>query len=145
MAPLPSCRLNAQRAFAYVGIDFASPFPILFSRGRGAKTTKGYIAIFICMVIKAVHIEAASDLTTEAFLAAYVRFVACRGLWERIYSDNGTTFKGAAALLKKLFIASSPELWQIVEALADHGRQWYFIPPRAPHFERIMGGSGAQI
>ena len=63
MAPLPAGRLIPQRPFAVTGLDYAGPLPVLFSKGRGAKTTKGYVAIFICFVIRAIHIEIVSDLT----------------------------------------------------------------------------------
>ena len=84
--------------------------------------------------IKAVHIEVVSDLTMEAFLAAFSRFVARRGLFLRVYSDNGTTFKGAAVELTRLFHKSSVEMKKISSALAEQGIAWNFIPPRAPHF-----------
>lgn len=134
MAPLPACRLTSVRPFAYTGIDFAGPFPLRFSKGRGAKSIKGYIAIFVCLSIKAVHIEVVSDLTTDAFLAAFARFVARRGLCLRMYSDNGTTFKGAAAELRRLFAQSSAEMTKIAGTLSAQGTAWEFIPPRAPHF-----------
>ena len=86
------------------------------------------------MAVKAVHIEVVSDLTTEAFLAAYSRFVVRRGLCSVVFSDNGTNFKGAAVELAKLFDASSAEMKRIVGAFAEQGTQWSFIPPRAPHF-----------
>lgn len=134
MAPLPPERLLPGRPFAITGLDFAGPFPILFSKGRGAKTTKGYVAIFVCFAIKAVHIEVVSDMTTEAFMAAYSRFTARRGLYSILYSDNGTTFKGAAAELKRLFAQSSSFTQEIFPQLSTLGTEWRFIPPRAPHF-----------
>ena len=33
---------------------------------------KTYICLFVCLVVKAVHLELVSDLTTEAFVAAVV-------------------------------------------------------------------------
>ena len=134
MAPLPAYRLTPQRVFTSVGMDYAGPFDILFSRGRGAKTTKGYVLIFICMVVKATHIEIVSDLTTQAFLAAFSRFTARRGQCATVYSDNGTTFKGAAAELRSLFAQRSSFSAEIAEVLAQKGIDWCFIPPRAPHF-----------
>lgn len=55
------------------------------------------------MVIKAVHIEVVSDLTIAAFLAAFKRFVARRGLCHTLYSDNAMNFRGADAELRRLF------------------------------------------
>ena len=134
MAPLPVDRLAPGRPFSIIGLDYAGPFPILFSKGRGAKSTKGYVAIFICVIVKAVHIEVVSDLTSESFMAAYSRFSARRGLSSTIYSDNGTTFKGADAELKRLFNQSSMFSKEVFSHLAARGTDWKFIPPRAPHF-----------
>ena len=107
IVPLPAERLAQGRPFAITGLDYAGPFPILFSNGRGAKSSKGYVSILICLSIKAIHIEVVSDLTTEAFMSTYSRFVARRGLCSVLYSDNGTTFKGADAELRRLFRQTS--------------------------------------
>ena len=107
MAPLPSARLIPQRPFNVVGMDFAGPFDILFSRGRGAKTTRGYVLVFICLIIKDTHVEIASDLTTQAFLIAFARFTARRDRCATVFSNNSTTFKGAAAELRSLFAQHS--------------------------------------
>lgn len=80
-------------------MDYAGPIDIRMSKGRGCKSYKGYISIFVCLCTKAVHIEAVSDLTSTAFIAAYRRFVSRRGLPSNMYSDNGTNFVGAAKLL----------------------------------------------
>ena len=95
MAPLPADRLAPGRQFAIICLDYAEPFPILFSKGRGANLTKGYVAIFICLIVKAVHIQVVSDLTSESSMAAYSRFSDRCGLSSTIYFDNGTTFKEA--------------------------------------------------
>ena len=119
---------------ALTGIDFTGPFSIRMSKGRGAKSTKGYLAVFVCMAVRAVHLEVVSDLTTDAFLAAFAQFTARRGVCSKIFSDNGTTFKGAASELSRLFDATSPELQRMVGQLGSQGTSWEFIPPRAPHF-----------
>ncbi|XP_031781370.1 uncharacterized protein LOC116416580 [Nasonia vitripennis] len=118
IAPLPSYRVTPQRVFAYTGLDYVGPFPILFSKGRGAKSTKGYIAIFVCMVVRAVHIEVVSDLSTAAFLAAFRRFTARRGLCRMVFSDNGTNFKGTAIEIDKLFQRASSVSQEVAAALA---------------------------
>ena len=55
------------------------------------------------MSVKAVHLELVPDLTSEGFLKALKRFIARRGLPNRIYSDNGTNFVGAKNDLIELF------------------------------------------
>ncbi|XP_063979909.1 uncharacterized protein LOC135163932 [Diachasmimorpha longicaudata] len=51
-----------------------------------------------------------------------------------MYSDNATTFVGAASVLKTLYNQPSRENLEIQAALATQGTQWSFSPPRAPHF-----------
>ena len=134
MAPLPAIRTASQRAFLCVGLDYAGPFVVKCSKGRGIKTTKGYVAIFVCLVVKAVHIEIVSDLTTDSFLAAFHRFTFRRGHCKIVYSDNATTFKGAAAEIKRQFQATTSMSVEIAAQVARDGTTWSFIPPRAPHF-----------
>ncbi|XP_045489248.1 uncharacterized protein LOC123690182 [Pieris rapae] len=69
MGDLPEARCNPVRPFKHTGVDFTGFIMIKSSKGRGMKCTKGYIAVFICMATKAVHLEVVSDLTTSAFLA----------------------------------------------------------------------------
>ncbi|GFV94982.1 uncharacterized protein TNCV_1029801 [Trichonephila clavipes] len=68
MGDLPTHRVTPSRPFSVCGVDYAGPINILRYRGRGAKTTKGYIALFVCFVTKALHLELVSDLTSEALL-----------------------------------------------------------------------------
>ncbi|GFY18419.1 integrase catalytic domain-containing protein [Trichonephila clavipes] len=56
-------------------------------------------------VVKAIHLELVSDLTTEAFLAALKRFAARRGRPIEIHSDNGGNFVGANNELRKILKA----------------------------------------
>lgn len=137
MGPLPAVRLTPARPFTSTGLDYAGPISVLFSKGRGAKSTKGYVSIFICMVTRAIHIEIVSDLTVDAFLAAYSRFCARRGVCSTLYSDNATTFKGAASELNNLFKKSTSFTEKVVDRLAAQGTKWIFIPPRAPHFDGL--------
>ncbi|XP_018404101.1 PREDICTED: uncharacterized protein LOC108780784 [Cyphomyrmex costatus] len=105
MADLPKDRLQGTvRPFAISGIDYAGPIQIRKGRRRGRiSLTKGYIALFVCFHTKAVHLEAVTDLTTEAFLAALRRFTSRRGLCTTLYSDNATNFVGAARELKEIY------------------------------------------
>jgi hypothetical protein len=124
MAPLPSHRVQQLKPFQCVGVDFAGPFAVTQIRRRGAKSTKAYLCLFVCFTTKAVHLELASNLSTEVFLASLRRFIARRGRCTRIVSDCGTNFKGAAREIQKLMRAAA-EQEQII---------WEFNPPSAPHF-----------
>ncbi|XP_014216261.1 uncharacterized protein LOC106645025 [Copidosoma floridanum] len=134
MGQLPTARVTPTRPFAATDLDYAGPVPVLFSKGRGAKSTKGYIAIFIRMITRAIHIEIVSDLSSEAFLAALAHFCARRGTCSVIFSDNATTFKGASSELDRLFQQSSNFTVEVNDQLSTKGIKWSFIPPRAPHF-----------
>jgi len=69
---------------------------------RKSRTFKIFIAVFVCFSTKAVHLKVVSDLSTDAFLAAFDRFVARRGLPNDVYSDCGTNFVGADKQLRSL-------------------------------------------
>ncbi|KAH0818916.1 hypothetical protein GEV33_003874 [Tenebrio molitor] len=60
------------RVFLNCGIDYAGLIHIKEGRGRGKRSVKAYIAIFVCFVTRATHSELESDCTAEAFINAYV-------------------------------------------------------------------------
>ncbi|KAL0803354.1 hypothetical protein ABMA28_017417 [Loxostege sticticalis] len=101
MGDLPEARVNQASPFYHTGVDYTGFVEIKANKGRGSKTLKGYIAIFICMVTKAVHLELVTDLTSSAFLAALRRMAARRGAPRHLYSDNGTNFVGANRALQE--------------------------------------------
>ncbi|GFX45687.1 integrase catalytic domain-containing protein [Trichonephila clavipes] len=86
----------------FCGIDYAGPVLIKCNKGRGTKSTKGYIALFVCLATKAIHIEAVGDLTTDSFIAALRRFSASCGAPRHIHSDNETNFVGARRKLDEI-------------------------------------------
>ncbi|XP_045497496.1 uncharacterized protein LOC123695635 [Colias croceus] len=135
MGELPAMRVNQNRAFLNSGVDYAGPIYLKTSRGRGHHCTKGYICLFVCMSTRAIHLEAVTDLTAQAFIAAFRRFVARRGHCENLWSDNGTNFVGAAKELRELFDKGQANITSEVAAiLANDGTTWHFIPPRMPNY-----------
>ncbi|XP_014210612.1 uncharacterized protein LOC106640941 [Copidosoma floridanum] len=115
MAPLPQSRVTSFHAFSRLGIDYAGLFHVLAAKGRGVRTTKGYIAIFVCLTTKALHLELVGNLSTVSFFAALTRFSA------------DTELRDALHLAE--------HWWDLVaSALADQGIEWHFIPLGAPHF-----------
>lgn len=109
------------RPFVSVGIDYAGPIPIRESRRKGKlPISKAYIAVFMRLTTKAVNLELVSQLTTEAFLLAFHRFTARRGISSQICSDNATNFVDANQLLKEIyqFIVSNQD--EIAIDLAKH-------------------------
>jgi len=134
MGQLPVDRVRAARPFWSAGVDYAGPIQLRASKGRGIKSFKGYVCLFVCMATKAVHLEAVSDLTTASFIAAFHRFVARRGHCARLASDNGTNFRGADRELREMFNAAAEFYKDCRAQLATDGTEWSFIPPSAPHF-----------
>lgn len=135
MGDLPQVRVTPARPFQNSGVDFAGPLYVLMSRGRGAKQSKAYIAIFVCMATKAIHLELVGDLTSESFIGAFRRFVARRGRCTHLYSDQGRNFVGANKELAEAFKHAQLELpGHLVEILSSDGTQWHFIPPYSPNF-----------
>lgn len=129
MADLPAVRTTPAPAFRHTGVDYAGPITLKMSRNV---TTKGYIAVFVCMVYKAVHLELVSRLDSDAFVAALTRFVNLRaGSVQHMYSDNGTNFVKANRELQE-----AVEIWQdhkVMNHLRSQSIEWHFNTPLAPH------------
>ncbi|XP_015123777.1 uncharacterized protein LOC107045884 [Diachasma alloeum] len=103
MGQLPATRVSPARAFLHTGVDYAGPFAILKWRPTNAQPGSVHIAVFVCFTTSAVHLELVNRQTTEAFLGAYKRFTGRRGIPAVMYSDNATTFVGAADQLERLY------------------------------------------
>ncbi|XP_044598360.1 uncharacterized protein LOC123274683 [Cotesia glomerata] len=122
------------RPFLHTGVDYAGPFMLKTWRGRNAREYKAYIALFVCESTSAIHLELVTDYTTNAFIAAYKRFTARRGICATLRSDCGTNVRGADSELRNLFSSTSKQLGKLASLLANDGTQWLFNPPSAPHF-----------
>lgn len=136
MASLPRDRVLSSRPFLKVGIDYGGPFSLKSSRIRKAPIIKGYLAIFICMATKALHIEVVTSLSTESFIMTFKRFISRRGNPSVVYSDNATNFLGARNQLKELrdFFKNTKHSDEIKEYFAKNETEFRFIPPRSPHW-----------
>ncbi|XP_011859009.1 PREDICTED: uncharacterized protein LOC105556522 [Vollenhovia emeryi] len=136
MGDLPKSRVSNTTPFDNTGIDFCGPFYIKEKKYRNQKRIKVYVCVFVCMAVKAVHLEIVSDMTTDGFLAALRRFIARRGIPTRVYSDNGTNFAGANNHLRELYVLfnSDEHRNRTNRFSVEHHITWHFIPPIAPHF-----------
>lgn len=105
--------------------------------GRGSRSIKCYINLFVYLTTKAIHFEAVTSLTTAAFLAALRRFTARRGKPQNIYSDNGTTFQGANKELQNFCEWLQISQNQISKLIDNQGIHWHYIPPYSPNLGRI--------
>jgi len=72
---LPLTRVTVVRPFLNAGTDYVGPFEIKSGNTRNKTTSKCYVALFICMATKAIHLELVFNLTSEAFIAALKRFI----------------------------------------------------------------------
>ena len=56
IASLPSYRVVSSAPFSKSGVDIAGPF-LIHQRGRGNRSFKTFLAVFVCFPPKAVHLE----------------------------------------------------------------------------------------
>ncbi|XP_020296284.1 uncharacterized protein LOC109861165 [Pseudomyrmex gracilis] len=136
MGALPAGRVTVSRPFSHCGVDYAGPVVLREGKRRNAKNHKAYVSVFVCFATRAVHLELVSDLTSDAFIGAFKRFISRRGRPSHMYSDNGTTFVGARGQLKELysFYCNQQTQSDVERFLCEQEISWNFIPPNAPHF-----------
>nr|CAI5869037.1 unnamed protein product [Callosobruchus analis] len=136
MGALPKDRVTMCRPFLRTGIDFAGPITIKESRLRKSIQYKSYIAVFVCMTTRAIHLELVTSLSTPAFMCTLKRSMARRGNPSIIYSDNATNFKGASNQLNELYVffENKNNLDTIQAQLGESRIRWKFIPPSSPHW-----------
>ncbi|XP_031629044.1 uncharacterized protein LOC116344589, partial [Contarinia nasturtii] len=133
MSELPADRVQVGKPFLNTGVDYAGPFELkmIDKEGKDVIKRKCWIAVFVCLKTRAIHLDIITDLTTIAFIACYERFIGRRGRCLRMYSDNGTYFVGAEKELKKAI-----EKWTgkpAMDHLCQKGTEWHFMVPAAPH------------
>ncbi|XP_048479524.1 uncharacterized protein LOC125488579 isoform X1 [Plutella xylostella] len=144
MGSLPASRVTStNRAFVRVGVDFAGPIDVKLSRVRRSVIGKGYICVFVCFTTKAIHLELASDLTTDTFLACLRRQISRRGLMTEIHCDNASTFKGANNQLNELYKLQSSQnhRQQVYNFASQQGIQFHYIPCYSPTYGGIWESS----
>ncbi|XP_036347887.1 uncharacterized protein LOC118757238 [Rhagoletis pomonella] len=127
MGQLPVDRLTPYvRPFRYTGVDYCGPFFVTIGRRR----EKRWVALFTCLTVRAIHLELAEDLSTDAFIICIRNFINHRGTPVRMRSDNGTNFVGAQKLLRveeRLF-----DFNRIEQDCAERGIEWIFNCPANP-------------
>ena len=58
LPPSPSFRVREAPVFAYNGVDYAGPLHI--KKAESAESTKVWICLFTCCVVRAIHLEVVS-------------------------------------------------------------------------------------
>lgn len=104
------------------------------STRKNSPLQKAYCAVFLCCSIKAIHCELVSNLANAAFIAVFKRMISRRRKISNLYSDNGTNFVDSNRELKVLDQQHKADYNEIVNAFAQDGFNWHFIPPNSIHF-----------
>ena len=129
--PLPEFRVTQSTPFAFTGLDYAGP---LYLKGTGDKV---WVCLFTSCATKALHLDLVVDMTTEAFIRCFKRFVARRGIPRVIISDNSKTFKSADKVIAE--ILNHPEIEELISGIRV---KWNFNLEKAPwwggFFERLV-------
>lgn len=131
MGDLPKERMMVALPFTYCGVDHFGPINLKRFEGRCKTIIMGYVAVFVCMTTKMIHLECCTDLTTQKFIWALTRFSSIYRTPEKVFSDNGRTFVGANNELRK--IAESWQSKEMCDWITENYIQWKFITPRAPN------------
>ena len=130
MAPLPASRIDDPTCYRVVACDLFGPLNIKRFENSQKTFSKVWGCVFTCLHSRGVHLELLNSQSTEAFLDAFRKFSARKGLPSIIYSDNGTNFKAAEKELKALFKSVN---WKTVQDSArKRGVQWIFSTPASP-------------
>lgn len=132
MGNIPKFRLQQVKPFLIAGVDYAGPIILKSSVTRQTVPTHAYLCLFVCMTTKALHLELASDLSTETFLMAFCRFISRRGPVEQMHSDC----IGASKYFQPVdnFVQSTDYQNECTKYLSAPNISWHFNPPSAPHF-----------
>lgn len=128
MANLPKARIEEDPPFANSGLDVFGPF--IVNNGKHTRRTSGekkvWVAIFVCLVSRAVHLEFISALDTNAFRNALQTFIAIRRTPKIIRSDNGTNI-----------VSTKSQVFNTLRNnLERQNIEWLFNPSCASHFGR---------
>jgi hypothetical protein len=140
MAPLPDFRIPSEgdriAPFEVAAMDVAGPLSTKVGRGRALQ--KRWVLVLRCAKMSAVHFELLADLSCDAFLRAFHRFLSVRPKPKKLVCDNATNFKAANKVIMGFLTDDS-----ISDYLTEVGLEFDFSPPDAPHFnglvERIIG------
>ena len=132
---LPRDRTEGSIPFQVVGVDYAGPIKFKATEKREGKA---YLILYACSLTRALYLDLARRLEASEFLVSLKGLIARRGRPSTIYSDNGSTFIGAAAWIKQV---QNDE--KLNDFLARHQITWKFNLSRAPwwggQFERMIG------
>ncbi|CAJ0571153.1 unnamed protein product, partial [Mesorhabditis spiculigera] len=150
LAPSP---IRCNYPFESLGADLAGPFRV-FGSASQREPLSVHIALFTCLVTRAVHLEIVHSTSAIDFIRAIRRFAARHGFPRRILTDNASGFRVArlavhtllAPLDEPVLLAPSPlieEPGELHVFLEKIDVQWRHIPQLSPWqggaYERMVG------
>ena len=137
MGILPTFRIKEGKApFTSVAVDFFGNLKIKQSRNC---TINGTVAIVTCMTSRCIHLELCTTIDTNSFLRAWRRFTTRRGVHPNyVFSDGGTTFKGALTPLLEWIDAWDYHLIQREFQNTSFSFAWKFNVPTASHMNGVV-------
>ena len=132
--PLPKERVQWKEPFTTVGVDHTFH---LWYRDKSGTRKKVYICLFVCAMMRVVHLEPITDLSTPSFLLCLRRLTAAKEAPLTILSDNHRTFISGERFLLEL-----QDDHQVKEYLASRRIEWRHQTPPSPwmggHYERLV-------
>lgn len=132
---LPRDRTEGTTPFQVIQVDYAGPINYRISSKREGKA---YVILYACSLTRALYLDLARSLGTSEFLLSLKGLIARRGRPSKIYSDNGSTFIGAATWIRQVMCDE-----KLSDFLAHQQISWQFNLSRAPwwggQFERMVG------
>ena len=132
---LPTTRTHGTNPYQVIGVDYAGPIRYRVSKQR---EEKAYVLLYACSLTRGIYLDLLPNLETAECLRSLKKFIAHRGRPERIYSDNGRTFVGAAEWMKTVMKDERLQTY-----LSTNQIKWQFNLSRAPwwggQFERLIG------
>uniref|UniRef100_A0A914UGX5 Integrase catalytic domain-containing protein n=1 Tax=Plectus sambesii TaxID=2011161 RepID=A0A914UGX5_9BILA len=127
MPALPKERVTQAAPFKNTGLDYLGPMMVKNQDSR----EKLWVCLFTCLVTRAIHLEYVAEMTAEAFISAFRRFIARRGCPAVIISDNAKQFLLAEKTLNKLWSTTRQD-GNVINYFAQERIKWKFIPELAP-------------
>lgn len=137
LPPLPLVRVREAAPFLHTGLDYLGNLTI---QGLNGDETTVYVALFTCLVTRAVHLELARNLTADEFLMCLIRFSSRRRCPKFIISDNASNFTFVQPLVGKKIVEITD--YKVDNYLSTNNIHWKFIPQYSPWhggaYERLV-------
>ena len=135
---LPLERIQMVPPFYHTGLDALGPFHLKHA-GRGTK--KQFVLIACCMSTRAISLVPLRDMTSSSVINSLIKIHSQFPALKKLYSDNGSNFKGADREIREAVEAWNKE--NLNKELANLGLEWNFGPTYSGSsggaWERLIG------